>query len=102
NARGQKSGELVRRMHRDADSTIEEDRKKQHDCERSQQANFFRDYREDEIGMRFGQIEELLLAFHQSHTGYAAGGNRNQRLDDMKAATLRIGIRIHERQNALI
>src|SRR5436190_23101555 len=51
--------------------------------------------------MRLRKIEELLLAFHQSHASDAAGAYGNKRLNDVKAAPLWIGPWIDKRQHAV-
>src|SRR5207302_9875855 len=65
------------------------------------QPQLFPEHRENKIGMGFGQIKELLLALHQSHARKAAGRNRNQRLNDVETAPLRVSIRVQESQNAI-
>src|SRR5689334_19388874 len=49
--------------------------------------------------MRFGQVEQLLLAFHQSRASDSAGGNSDEGLDDVKPAALWIRIWVEESQN---
>src|SRR5579863_95603 len=51
--------------------------------------------------MRLGQIKQLFFALHQTDAGQSARGNRNQRLNNVEALALGIGIRIHERQDAI-
>jgi hypothetical protein len=40
--------------------------------------------------MRLRQVEELLLAFHQSQAGQASGADGDHRLDDVETFALRI------------
>ena len=56
---------------------------------------------EDEVGVRLGQVEELLHAFHVAAAGEAAGADGDERLVDVEAGALRIGIGIEEDQHAL-
>src|SRR5262249_15878836 len=64
--------------------------------ERSQQAELFRSDSENEVGVRLGQIEQFLLAFHQSHAVEPARAYGDERLNNVKAASLRIGGGIQE------
>ena len=56
------------------------------------------DDRVDEVGVRLGQVEQLLHAGHQPAAEDAAGADGDQRLDDLEAVAERIGPRIPERQ----
>ena len=60
-------------------------------------------HREDEVGMRLGQVEELLAAFHQAEAGQSAGADGDHGLDDVEAAALRVGVvgEAHERAEAV-
>ncbi len=51
---------------RRADAAIQEDAKQRDHQQRTPQSQLFRRHREDEVGVRLRQIEELLLAFHQA------------------------------------
>ena len=66
----------------------------------AEQPGLFGDHREDEVGVRLGQVEQLLHAAHQALAEHAAGADGDQRLDDLEAVAERIGPRIHERQQA--
>ena len=68
--------------------------------QRAPQSQFFGGHGEDEVGVRLGQIEELLLAFHQAQPGEAAGADRDHRLDDVEAFALRVFERIEESLHA--
>ena len=47
-------------------AAIQEDAEQRDHQQRSPQAQLFGGDGEDEVGMRLGQVEELLLAFHQA------------------------------------
>ena len=84
-----------------ANAAPEEDGEQQHDHQRAHQSQLLGSHGEDEVGVRLGKIEKLLLAFHQADAGDAAGAHRDQRLNDVKAAALRIGIGIEEGEDAV-
>src|SRR5579883_883284 len=50
--------------------------------------------------MRFRQVEELLLAFHQTHPAEAARTDRDERLKQLEARALRVRIRMKEGHQA--
>src|SRR5579862_7071298 len=58
----------------------------------SDEAEFLAQDRENEIGVRLGNIEELLLTLHQADSEKAARAHCDQRLDQLEAAALGIGI----------
>src|SRR5581483_4299751 len=64
-------------------------------------SKFFRRYRINEVSVRLRKIEQFLLAFHQSQSRHTSCTYGNQRLDDVKTASLRIGIRIEECQDTV-
>ena len=53
--------------------------------ERTDQSQFLRGHGENKIRVRLGQVEELLLAFHQARAGHAARAHRNERLNNVEA-----------------
>src|ERR1019366_1972407 len=56
---------------------------------------------EDKIRVRFGKIKQFLLPFHQAEPGDAASRNGDERLNNVEAKSLRIGVRIQEGQDAI-
>ncbi len=52
------------------------------------EAEFLGDVGEDEVGGGFGEIEELLHAFHVAAAGEAAGADGDERLVDVEAGAL--------------
>src|SRR5262249_23604185 len=66
----------------------------------SDESQFFSDDRVNEVGVGLGQIKQLLDPVGQSNTVNAAGSKSDQRLDDLKAAFLRVGFRIQESEKA--
>ena len=63
-ARKRAKGSWVRSAVRNA--AIEKDAEQDDNQQRSPQAELFGDVGEDEVGVRLGQVEEFLLAFHQA------------------------------------
>src|SRR6266705_3459609 len=59
------------------------------------------DYREQEVGVRLGEVEELLDACTQSHAEPLAASEGDQRVRKLVAAAERIRPRIHEAENSL-
>src|ERR1019366_4586430 len=98
---GEKAPEAILRAQRRASSAPEEDRKQDDDTERSDQPQLFGGNRKNKIGVRLGKIKQFLLPFHQPEPGHAARRDRNQRLNDVEAKSLRVGVRIQEGQNAI-
>ena len=60
------------------------------DRRRPDETQFLADDREDEVGVRLGQIEELLNTFHQAAPEHTSSPHRNQGLDDLKAVAKRV------------
>ena len=77
-------------------STHEED----HDADGADEAEFFGDVGEDEVGGGFGQVEELLHAFHVAAAGEAAGADGDERLVDVEACAHGVGVGMEEDQHA--
>src|SRR5215831_11283449 len=100
-ADGEETSEGVLCAHSGARAAPEKDPEQDDDCHPADQAEFLGGYGEDEVGVRLGQIEELLLAFHQPEAGDAAGRDGDQRLDHVEAASLRVGVGIQESENAI-
>ena len=71
------------------------------DAHGADEAEFFGDVGEDEVGGRFGKVEELLHAFHEAAAGEAAGADGDERLVDVESGALRIGVGMHEDEHAL-
>src|SRR5205085_3449884 len=79
-AGGQVAPEQIAGAQSGTDAAIHKDAKQGNDEQRTQQTYFFCQHGKNKVGMRLRQIEQLLLAFHQSRAGQPAGGDRNQRL----------------------
>src|SRR6266702_3275413 len=60
-----------------------------------------RDHREHEVGVRLGEIEELLDACAQTHAEPLAAAESDQRVRKLVAAAEWIGPGVHETENAL-
>ena len=65
------------------------------------EAQLLGDHREQEVGVRFGQVEELLDARAQAHAEPFAAAERDQRVRQLVALAERIGPRIDEAGDAL-
>ena len=65
------------------------------------QAEFLADHREDEIGMRFGEIKKLLFALTQALTEGPTRAESDPALDDLEPAVGLVGPRVEERHQAL-
>ena len=89
-----------RRAEGGAQAAHAEDHEQQHDEHGADEAQLLGDVGEDEIGGGFGQIEELLHAFHVAAAGEAAGAHGDERLVDVEAGALRIGGGIEEGEHA--
>src|SRR5262245_28043502 len=66
-AESQESAEIIGRIERCAQAAPAVDGEKRDDQDGANEANLFADDRVDEVRMCFGQVEELLLALHQTH-----------------------------------
>ena len=64
------------------------------------QAELLGEHREQEIGVRLGQIEELLHALAEAHAEPLAAADRDQRLRELEAAVVRVRPGIEERVEA--
>jgi hypothetical protein len=64
------------------------------------QAQFLGSDGENKIGMRLGKIKKFLLTLHQAGAGHTSGTHRNQRLNNVEAGLLAVGVRIEECENA--
>ena len=84
-----------------AGASPEENGEKDDDGQRPDQAQLFGGHGENEIGVGLGEIEKLLLAFHQAETGNSAGGDGDERLNDVEAEALGVGVGIQKREDAV-
>src|ERR1035438_3202677 len=97
----QEAAKIILRAQRRPRSSPKKDRKKHYDSQRTNQSQLFGCNRKDKVGVRLGKIKQLLLPFHQSQSSDAPSRDRNQRLNNVEAKSLRIGVRIHKSQNAI-
>ena len=88
--------ELVGGFHGGDKAAPAVNREKREDDDRADEAEFFADDGVDEIGVRFGQEEKFLAAFHQADAGQAAGANGDERLQQLKASALRVAVGMEE------
>src|SRR3989440_312218 len=64
------------------------------------EAKLFRDDGKNKIGVRFGEIEKFLFAFHEADAREAAGTDSDERLRELKAGALRVHVRMKKYQQA--
>src|SRR6266581_1750233 len=69
--------------------------------EHARKSQLFGDHREHEVGVRLGEIEELLDACAQTHAEPLAAAESDQRVRKLVAAAEWIGPGVHETENAL-
>src|ERR1035437_80202 len=98
---GEKASEAILSAQRRTSSAPEENRKQDDDRKRSHQPQLFGGDGKNEIRVRLGKIKQFLLPFHQAEPGHAASRNGNERLNNVEAKSLRIGVRIQEGQDAV-
>ena len=65
------------------------------------QAELLADHGVDEVGVRLGQIEQLLDAFDESAPEDAAGADGDERLDDLEALAVRVRPRVEKREQTV-
>ena len=94
--RGRDAGR--RKGRADAAPTVND--KERDDEQRADETEFLANHGIDEIGVRLGQVKQLLLAFHQADAGKPSGAHSNQRLPQLKASALRVGAGIPKREKA--
>src|SRR5262249_61046116 len=68
---------------------------------RPRQSKLFGDHREDIIGLRLWQKQQLLLALPESEAVYSARTDRDQRLQNLIALALRIAFGVDKSQHAV-
>ena len=78
-----------------------EDREEQEDRRNAGETELLAHDAEDEVGMRRGQEEQLLMARSQAHAGCASGAEPEQRLHRLVAVPARIGPGIEEGEHPL-
>ncbi len=83
--------------HERADAERREEHQHDH---RAEHAELLTDHGEDEVGVRFGEIEELLARRPEPQAEDAAAAQCEQRLHDVEAGILRVFPRIEKGQNA--
>src|SRR5260370_119465 len=71
------------------------------DGDLSDQSQLFRGDGENEIRVRLGKIKQFLFPFHQTESGHTARRDCDQRLDNVEAKPLRVGVGIQESQDAV-
>ena len=89
------------RLAAERDRAIDDDREQRDHERRADEAELLDEHREHEVGMRFGQIEELLHALAEPDAEPLAAPDRDQRLRELEPARVRVGPRIEELRQAL-
>ena len=83
-----------------AQAAISEHDEEDEDEHGAEEAEFFSDVGVDEIGGRFGEVEELLHALHVAAAHEAAGADGDEGLVDVEACALRVEVGVQEGQHA--
>ncbi len=78
-----------------------EDDEEGEDEDGADEAQFFSDVGEDEVGVGLGEIEELLHALHVAAAGEAAGADGDEGLVDVESGALKVGVGVEEDEHAL-
>ena len=81
---------------RDPVALVRDHDEQRHHRQRADEAPLLADDREDEVGRRGRQVEELLAALAEAEAGEPAQAERQQRLDRVVAAAERVAERIQE------
>ena len=84
-AEGENAGEGILGAKGHAEAANGEHDEQGHDDDGADEAEFLADVGEDEVGLRFGEVKELLHALHIAAAGEAAGADGDQRLVDVEA-----------------
>ena len=95
-----RNAETVGRSQRNPQTAPGDDAETQQNGGRAHKAELLGDHRIDEVGVRFGQIEELLHAVHQPFAPHAARADRDERLDHLKTVSERVVPGIGKRERA--
>src|SRR5438552_4766005 len=99
-AEREEAAEAVRRRKCRPQSAPAVNSEERDDDNGSDEAELFRDDGENKIGVRFGEIEKFLLAFHEADAGEASGTDSDERLRELKARALRVHVRMEKSQQA--
>ena len=94
------AAEGIRRAQADAQPPPDEQREERDDADGADQPQLLADDGEDEVGVGLGQVEELLLRLPEPAAEPATRAEREERLDDLEAAALRVVPRVDEGDHA--
>jgi len=83
-----------------AESAIGEEAEEEDDGHGAEEAEFFSDVGEDEIGGGFGEVEEFLHALHEAAAGEATGADGDEGLVDVESCALWIEVGMDEGEHA--
>ena len=84
----------------DAEATRRHHREERQDDERSGQPELLADHREEEVGVRLGEVEHLLPALAEPHTPQAPRAEGDERLLELEVDTERIAVGVKEGDDA--
>src|SRR3989449_11302042 len=84
----------------DAEATRRDHREEREDDERPGQPELLADHREEEVGVRLGEVEHLLPALAEPHTPQAPRAEGDERLLQLEADAERIAVRGEEGDEA--
>ena len=97
---GEQLAEGIGGAARDAEADPHERPKAQHHAEHAEEAELFTDRGEDEVGVRIGEIAELLLALAEPDAEQLSRAEPDERLSDLPARFLGGRPGVQERQHA--
>src|SRR5437762_2702083 len=99
-AEGEQAGEPILMSDGDAEATRRDHREEPQDDERPGQAELLADHREEEVGVRLGEVEHLLLARAEPHAPQAPRAEGDERLLQLEVDAERIAVRVEEGDDA--
>ena len=83
-----------------AEAAVSEDAEEDEDGHGAEEAELFSDVGVDEVGLRFGKIEELLHALHVAAAHEASGADGDEGLVDVESGALGVEVGVHEGEHA--
>src|SRR5437762_2880897 len=99
-AEGEQAREPILMSDGDAEATRRHHREEREDDERPGQAELLADHREEEVGVRLGEVEHLLLARAEPHAPQAPRAEGDERLLQLEVDAERIAVRVEEGDDA--
>ena len=95
-AAAEQQTKTILRVQRDHHSAHDDDDEEEHDEQTDAQTEFLADHRENEIGVRIGQVEHFLPAVAEAESFHSAAAPGDECLHLLQASASLIALRIHE------